>query len=144
MQTPNIKLYIGISFALIILFTLILVISFSKKSINNQRQVINNLPTPTSIESSQQSTINSNSISAEFTGVSEEVLPDQVVEASLQKKSLRQKTPLDFTTFTVDFDYSEDKFTVALKDPKDLSQKVFESWKTNNYPSLNSDQFLLK
>lgn len=147
MNNSNIKLYLGISFALIILFILILVLPFSKKSINNQQLPINNFPTPTSIETNQQSTINNQQLtieSADFTGVAEEELPPAVLDASLQKKDLRQKTPLDLSTFTIDFNYGEDKFIVTLKDPKDLAQKEFENWRTSNYPGLGTEQFIIK
>ncbi len=147
MPQQNIKVYLGISLALIILFILILVIPFSKKPINNQPSTINNFPTPTSIETNSTGltdSTDSTSVPADFTGVAEEELPKQVIDLAAQKKDLRQKTPLDLSTFTIDFDYSEDKFIITLKDPKDLSQKEFESWRTTNYPGLGPDQFLFR
>ena len=147
MPQQNIKVYLGISLALIILFILILVIPFSKKPINNQPSTINNFPTPTSIETNSTGltdSTDSTSVPADFTGVAEEELPKQVIDLAAQKKDLRQKTPLDLSTFIIDFDYGEDKFTVTLKDPKDVAKKDFESWRTQNYPLLGINQFLLK
>ena len=144
MDSQNIKVYLGISFALIILFILILIIPFSKKPSSSQ-QPTPYPPTPTSIETNPLINNQSpTSAPADFTGVAEEQLPPQVLDAALQKKDLRQKTPLDLSTFVIDFDYAEDKFTVTLKDPKDQAQKDFENWRTTNYPGLGAEQFLLK
>ena len=146
MDNSNIKLYLGISFALIVLFILILVIPFSKKTTNNNLQPTTSVPFPTSIETDSTDSTNStdSNVPADFTGVAEEELPAQVLDTSLQKKDLRLKTPLDLSTFIIDFDYSEDKFTITLKDPKDQAQREFESWRTANYPGLGAEQFLLK
>jgi len=149
MDSQNIKVYLGISFALIILFVLIIIIPFSKKSTNNGPQPTSSIPFPTTIETnpSQNNQVNNNLspiIQADFTGVAEEELPPQVLDAALQKKDLRQKTPLDLSTFVINFDYSEDKFVVTLKDPRDQSQKEFESWRLSNYPGLGSEQFTFR
>ncbi|MBI5123060.1 hypothetical protein HZA75_04345 [Candidatus Roizmanbacteria bacterium] len=145
MDNSNIKVYLGISFALIVLFILILIIPFSKKPSPFLQPTPYNPPTPTSIEinpliNSQSPT----SIPADFTGVAEEELSPEVLDVSQQKKDLRQKTPLDLSTFIIDFDYGEDKFVVTLKDPKDQAQREFENWRTVNYPGLGNDQFVLK
>ncbi len=147
MDNSNIKVYLGISFALIVLFILILIIPLSKKTTNNNLQpTISIIPTPTSVEINPL-TINNpspTSVPADFTGVAEEELPPQVLDTSLQKKDLRQKVPLDLSTFVIDFDYGEDKFIVTLKDPKDQAQREFEGWRVANYPGLSIEQFLLK
>lgn len=151
MQIPNIKIYIGISLALIFLFILILILPFSKKiSPQKTDTSSSNQPFPTSVETSSsnpsldQTSITPIVIPADFTGAAEEQLPKQALDLAVQKKDLRQKTPLDLPAFIIDFDYGEDKFIVTLKDPKDQSQKVFESWRISNYPGLSADQFLLK
>ncbi len=147
MDNSNIKVYLGISFALIVLFILILIIPLSKKTTNNNLQpTISIIPTPTSVEINPL-TINNpspTSVPADFTGVAEEELPPQVLDTSLQKKDLRQKVPLDLSTFVIDFDYGEDKFIVTLKDPKDQARREFESWRGVNYTGLGSEQFLIK
>ena len=148
MNTSNIKVYLVILFALIFLFILILVIPFSKK-ISPQKTTIpsSNQSFPTSVETNPSPDTNNQSlilVPADFTGVAEEELPAQVLDTSLQKKDLRQKTPLDLSTFAIDFDYSEDRFIITLKDPKDQAQREFESWRTSNYPGLSAEQFLLK
>jgi len=145
MNNPNIKIYLAISFALIVLFILILIVPFSKKTINNNPQPTISVPFPTSIETnSTGSTDDSTNIPVDFTGVAEEELPPEVLDTSLQKKDLRQKTPLDLSTFIIDFDYGEDKFVVSLYDPKDQAQREFENWRTINYPGLGAEQFVLK
>jgi len=149
-NNPNIKIYIAISGALIFLLILILIIPFSKKTTNqnNENGTTNstNQPFPTSIEvrPTTSSGEQTNSISADFTGAIEEPISQQITDLATQKKDLRQRSPLILTSFTIDFDYSEDKFNVTLKDPKDRSQKEFESWRTANYPGLGTEQFLLK
>lgn len=149
-NNPNIKIYIAISGALIFLLILILIIPFSKKntSQNNESGATNstNQPFPTSIEVRPTTSTGeqSNSISADFTGAIEEPIPQQITDLAGQKKDLRQKSPLILTSFTIDFDYSEDKFNVTLKDPKDQSRAEFEKWRLANYPGLVSNQFLLK
>lgn len=150
MDSQNVKVYLAISGALIVLFILIIIIPFSKKTANqnNENGTTNstNQPFPTSIEVRPTTSTGeqSNSISADFTGAIEEPIPQQITDRAAQKKDLRQKSPLILTSFTIDFDYSEDKFNVTLKDPKDQAQKEFESWRGANYPSLNAEQFILK
>jgi hypothetical protein len=146
MNNSNVKVYLAISGALIILFILVLVIPFTKRSVTNNQQSTNNFPTPTSVETNQPSVTNPTPITvpADFTGVAEEQLPKEIIDLAAQKKDLRQKVPLNLSAFTIDFDYGEDKFIVNLNEPKDQSQKEFENWRTSNYPALNTDQFLLK
>lgn len=149
MDSQNIKVYLAISGALIVLLILIIVIPFSsKKTTNNSLQPTTSPLFPTSIETnstdSTDSTKRLTPIPADFTGVLEEQIPQQIIDLATQKKDLRLKTPLSLSTFTIDFDYGEDKFTVTLKDPKDQSQKEFDSWRSANYPLLETVQFLLK
>jgi len=147
MDNSNIKVYLGISFALIVLLILIIVIPFSNKKTSTQNSTTNSTGQqifPTSVEVNPSINPGQNSIPADFTGVAEEELPPQVIDTSLQKKDLRQKTPLDLSTFKIDFDYGEDKFIVELRDPKDQAKTEFESWRTSSYPGLGSDQFLFK
>ena len=149
MDSQNIKVYLGISFALIILFILILVIPFSKKNPTENKGNTGsstNQPFPTSIDVYPTASSNKelNSVPADFTGVAEETIPQLIVDLSDQKKDLRQKVPLNLTAFLIDFDYNEDKFVVFLKDPKEQSQKEFESWRTSNYSGLSAEQFILK
>ncbi len=157
MDNSNIKIYLVISGALIVLFILILIVPFTKKSTKKNPQpttVFTPFPTSVTTNSGAATEQNNNqlpnisptpiSVPADFTGAAEEDLPAQELETAFQKKELREKTPLNLSTFVVDFDYGEDKFTVTLNDPKDLSQKEFESWRTNNYPRLSAEQFLLK
>ena len=150
MNNSNIKVYLGISFALIILFIFILIIPFSNKKISPQKTTTpsSNQPFPTSIETDSTDSTNSTNtltpIPADFTGVAEEELSKEIIDLAAQKKDLRQKVLLNLSTFTIDFDYGEDKFIVTLNEPKDQSQKEFESWRAANYPGLSTEQFLLR
>ena len=80
----------------------------------------------------------------EFTGVKEEPIPQEMVDFSKQKISLMQKLPLKTTDFAIDFDYDNDKFVVKLNPPKEESQKKFEDWLKNSYPSIPKDLFLFQ
>lgn len=149
MDSQNVKVYLAISGALIFLFILIIIIPFAKKPINNQQSIINNNPLPTSVEanptlSSQSDNANLVKVPASFTGAIDEPIPQGIVDLAAQKKDLQQKVPIDLSAFSIDFDYGEDKFVVSLKDPKDQSQKEFESWRASNYSALGADQFILK
>lgn len=149
MNNSNIKVYLGISFALIILFILVLIIPFTKKPMtqNNTTNSTGQQIFPTSVETNPSPvTVKPTPITvpAHFTGAIEETIPKQVIDLAAQKKDLLSKVPLSLTTFTIDFDYGTDKFVVALKDPKDQAQKEFESWRAANYPGLGAEQFLLK
>lgn len=149
MDNSNIKIYLAISGALVVLFILIILVPFSsKKTVDNGSSTTNRNPFPTSIETNSTNSTNSTKrlapIPADFTGALEEQIPQPIIDLATQKKDLRSKVPLSLSTFTIDFDYSEDKFTVALKDPKDQAQKEFEGWRAANYSLLINDQFLLK
>jgi hypothetical protein len=90
------------------------------------------------------STITPTPISPTFTGVKEEPIPQEMVDFSKQKLSLMQKLPLKTTDFAIDFDYDNDKFVVKLNPPKEESQKKFEDWLKNSYPSIPKDLFLFQ
>lgn len=153
MDSQNIKVYLAISGALIILFILIIIIPFSKKPLTtNNQPLVTDYPLPTTVQTNSTASTDSTDstdltpapIKASFTGAINEPVPQNIVDLSNQKKDLQQKLPLDLSTFTIDFDYSEDKFIVTLKDPRDQAQKEFENWRTGNYPGLSAEQFLLK
>ncbi len=141
MPTPNIKVYLAISGVILVLFLIVTFIPLGKKSTTNQEQ--NNFPTPTTVEINQsQDNEQTPTIEpVDFTGVAELEVPQETVNLSLQKQDLRSKVPLDLSTFTVDFDYNEDKFVVTLNDPKDQARSEFENWRNTNYPSLGNNQF---
>ena len=152
MDSQNIKVYLAVSAALIVLLVLIIIIPFSKKSsplTPNSLTPSPYSPFPTSIQTgSSPLTPNSltpnPSIPVAFTGALNEPIPQAIIDLSTQKKDLRSKVPLNLTTFSIDFDYGEDKFVVTLKDPKDQSQKEFEGWRTSNYSGLGVEQFLIR
>lgn len=147
MNNSNTKIYLAISGALIFLFILIIIIPFSKRtSTQNDQSSPTDQAFPTSVEINPTTSTGEqiNTVPADFTGAIEESIPQQIIDLAAQKKDLQQKTPLDLSTFTIDFDYNLDRFTVTLKDPKEQSQREFENWRTTNYAGLSSDQFLLK
>lgn len=149
MNISNIKIYIGVSLILIVILILIIIIPFSKKSNTQQSSsTANYFPTPTSVATSGQlgNLISPTPISipANFTGALDATLPPSIVNLSTQKQELRSKVPLNLRTFSVDFDYSQDKFTVTLTDPRDQAQANFDSWRVNNYSALGPDQFIIK
>jgi hypothetical protein len=101
-------------------------------------------PLPTSITPIIDQSITPNLTPIEFTGVKEEPIPQEMVDFSKQKLSLMQKLPLETTDFAIDFDYDNDKFVVTLNPPKEESQKKFEDWLKNSYPSIPKDLFLFQ
>ncbi|MEK7177407.1 MAG: hypothetical protein AAB705_01110 [Patescibacteria group bacterium] len=149
MDSQNIKIYLAISGALIVLLILIIVIPFTKqKPVTSPQQPVTNL-IPTTVQTgSTDSTDSTNStgltVPASFTGAIDEPISQNIIDLAAQKKDLQSKVPLSLSTFSIDFDYSQDKFVVTLKDPKDTAQKEFESWRTGNYPGLGSEQFLIR
>lgn len=142
METPNLKLYIGISAGLLLILIFIIIFPFGKKQTPNNLQPTIGFPTPTSVKinfptENQKLTITP----ADFTGVAEVTIPQPTIDAANLKRSLRQKMPLTLSTFSLDFNYGEDKFIVTLKDPKEAAKKEFESWRTANYPGIEMNQF---
>ena len=101
-------------------------------------------PIPTSITPIIDQSITPNLTPIEFTGVKEEPIPQEMVDFSRQKLSLMQKLPLKTTDFAIDFDYDNDKFVVKLNPPHEDSQKKFDDWLKNNYPSIPKDQFIFQ
>ena len=101
-------------------------------------------PLPTSITPIIDQSITPDLTPIEFTGVKEEPIPQEMVDFSKQKISLMQKLPLKTTDFAIDFDYDNDKFVVRLNPPYEDSQKKFDDWLKNNYPSIPKDQFIFQ
>jgi len=147
MNQPNIKLYIFLSGLLIVIFLVILILPLSKKQ--EKTDSVSSFATPTLAPYAlQEDSLNQETDvtiePAQFTGVSEETLPEDIAPFVGEKQSLRQKVPFDTGLFKIDFDYEQDKFTVILNDPKADNLKQFEEWKKNNYPNIPTDQFIFK
>ncbi len=146
MPQPNIKLFLVLSGILAVIFFIILIIPLSRKT-TVQQLPGGNLPTPTIVDAVPQGGIADISPTIQitgFTGVREEELSAEIVSQVNEKQSLRYETPLALSTFSIDFDYGEDKFIVVLNDPKNQSLSEFEDWKRNNYPAIPSDQFIFR
>lgn len=145
MDNSNIKVYLAISGALIFLLILIIIIPFSKKSPSSSLTPTPNSIQPTSVKTDSAGSISPSTVPvSDFTGAVDEPIPQTIIDRASQKKDLQSKVPLELSTFSIDFDYGEDKFIVTLKDPKDQAQKEFESWKNTNYPGLGNEQFLFR
>jgi hypothetical protein len=144
----------------IVLSILTLVIQNSKKTTNQtpSNPTPTYPPVPTTYQKSQtrltpmltsitpiiNQSITPNLTPIEFTGVKEEPIPQEMVDFSKQKLSLMKKLPLKTADFAIDFDYDNDKFVVKLNPPHEDSQKKFDDWLKNNYPSISKDQFIFQ
>ncbi len=81
---------------------------------------------------------------ADFTGAEAiQQLPDTVKNIGEQKTALRRLTPLTLSFGTVEFDYENDMFLVQLFDPREQSLNQFTSWRTQTYPALTEDKFIV-
>ncbi len=54
---------------------------------------------------------------------------------------LAQKVPLDFTDFTVGFNYAEDKFSILIF--SDSGMEKYAKWRKQEAPSLTDDLFIV-
>ena len=124
MHQPNIRLYLILSGILVVILVAVFIIPLGRRGVNQPPG--ETVPTPTSIATAPIDEPGSTVATVDFTGVAEEELPDNVAEQ----------------TFVIDFDYNQDKFTVALNEPKDQSRQEFNDWKNANYPAIPADQFI--
>jgi len=131
MPQPKIKLYILISGIIVVFLVIFFSLSLIKRTNTTTNEVPTSEPTPT-IE-----------IGA-FTGGLYATLPPEVAQLTKQKQDLRSKVPLTLSTFSIDFDYGEDKFVVTLNEPKDQARTEFENWRNSNYPALPLGEFIMK
>lgn len=51
------------------------------------------------------------------------------------------KIPLDFTDFTVGFDYTQDKFTILIFSEQGMQK--YTKWRKEEVPSMTDDQFIV-
>lgn len=135
------RIYLILSGVLVVLFLAFMFIPFGKKNSPDQSQVDTTYPTPTKVQAINPTVLPTIAI-APFTGVKDVSLPPALADEATQKKTLRDKTPIQLSTFSVSFDYSQDKFTVSLVSPKDQSLKEFQNWRQSNYPAIPLDQFV--
>ena len=147
-KQKQILLIISLVIILGILLLMILILQIKK---NNQKTGSGSttVPTPTSVENifkvpSASPGLSPTEIPATNTGVLNEQLPEEVQNLATQKKNLRSKLPINNSNFVIVFDYTEDKFIVKLKEPKDTNQTVFEKWLQENYPAIPIDRFIIK
>jgi len=139
---------------ILILFLLLLILVPSKNTKTQQTSITPSIiPSPTTI-------IANNYISPTNTATKPQLSPtllpviansgvlDQELTATEkklaeQKQALRKKIPLVDKDFKVTFDYSQDKFIVALNSPKESTKKTFTQWLEKNYPSIPIDRFII-
>lgn len=141
MPQPNMKIYIILSGILVVVFVALMFIPFSKNINSNQSQNNDSFPTPTRVQAINPTLLPTIATSS-FTGAKDVSLPPEVANEATQKKNLRDKTPIQFSTFSISFDYTQDKFIVSLVPPKDQSLKEFQNWRQSNYPGIPLDQFV--
>jgi hypothetical protein len=133
---------------LIVLFLLVVLFAMKKNPGTNTTPSSTTpfiSPTPYAIPSNPQSSLVSPSPIPvpSFTGVNEsQTFPADVQKTWTQKIALRDLTPLTFPFGVIDFDYSKDKFTLTLNEPKAQSKTLFTTWLQQTYPALTEDQFI--
>src|SRR3972149_6156128 len=144
LNPPNVKIFIALSAVLAVIFLCLFFMQLGGGKTGGPST--GNIPLPTGVDTDP---IVANATPTQippnpFTGVIEEELPENIANLATQKRDLRGKVPLELSTFSVDFDYGEDKFVVVLNTPKDQSLREFQNWRNTNYPSVTLDQFILK
>jgi len=141
MDNQNIKTYLIVAGIVVFIFLFLLIIPFSrlKKTTNNSDQDIT-IPTGVQIDNKGQNIESTTEIS-NFTGVAEEELPQPIYDAAIQKQTLRRLVPITLASFSINFDYGEDKFIISLSEPKDQSRQEFNKWRNDNYPAIEENQF---
>lgn len=141
-QQPNLKYYILISGVILIILVFLVSLPLFQNNVKNEP--INSFPAPTSIEVDRTTPIPPTIEIGAFTGGLFVTLEPQEAKFVNEKKDLRLKTPLTLSTFSIDFDYGEDRFTVTLNTPKDQSLNEFRDWLNKNYSNLPLGEFILK
>ena len=140
MLKSNLKLIIIAGIIFIIVITVIIVISFTKKStISTPNSPKQNVVSPT-----PNYQLPSPIPLLDFTGADHtQTLPPEIQSVGEQKTALRRLTPLFLDFAVVEFDYENDVFLVQLLDPIDVSRIQFSTWKTQTYPALLDNQFII-
>lgn len=122
-----------ISIFIFVIITLLLVNQTKPKQIVT--------PTPAqSINMPTRSQLSPTLVPPAFTGGNLD-LPKELMDLAGQKTDLRLKTPLQETSFSIDFDYDNDKFIVTIKEPKATNRVNFDEWLKKNYPAIPIDRF---
>ncbi|NMB84177.1 hypothetical protein GYA28_02705 [Candidatus Roizmanbacteria bacterium] len=146
MSKNNLKIYAAI-FGLIIVIVLIVLLSILRNHKDTSTSnSITPLPSPTSVNSvSQAASVTTTEVMPTgFTGVKEETIAPELLNETKQELNLKNKLPLENDGFTINFDYSQDKFIVNIASPKADNQTKFEQWLKANYSSLSMGRFILK
>jgi len=147
MPQPNIKLYILISGIIVVFLVIFFSLSLIKRTNTTTNEVPTSEPTPTTFETKENVPTSEPTPTIEigaFTGGLYATLPPEVAQLTKQKQDLRSKVPLTLSTFSIDFDYGEDKFVVTLNEQKDQARTEFENWRNSNYPALPLGEFIMK
>jgi hypothetical protein len=140
-QKPHILVYVGLILILVVLVILVSIISLPQSKKFNISPSIKPIPT---ISNHLQPIITITKpplLSPTGTGASEEI-PKAVEDAATQKQNLKKILPLQQANFKITFDYANDKFIVALTEPKNSSKLIFFAWLKNNYPLISISKFI--
>ncbi|MEO6508592.1 MAG: hypothetical protein ABIO02_01440 [Patescibacteria group bacterium] len=142
MRNPKIIL---ISFLLLVLLVLIIIAN----KLTKKNEISSGNPTPPLISITSYVTQPPNpnvpgEIMPTFTGARDVTFAQPTQQYIDKRGELRESVPLNGPTFSIDFNFREDKFTVTLKEPKNESQAAFNEWLKNNYPELPLEDFIVR
>lgn len=156
MEKPNIKLYLGIAAVIFVLVVVWVILISLKNNSGTPKKPSSSAPTPTLMpigdpdrdKTGKNTSQPSGNLSptlipvVPFTGVGEDQhISKEETSLAIQKQSLRKKTPLNETAFTISFDYAGDVFIVALNEPKETNKSAFIQWLNANYSLIPLDRF---
>jgi len=148
MPRPDYKLYIIPAVVVIILIIISVIVGVMKK-----KPVVYVTPTPGIATTprpqiTEVPSVNPTPVATlapqKQTGAMDEAPPQAELDLAAQKGALRRLCPVKQPSFSIDFDYTTDKFTVTLADPKIQGQDEFDSWLKSNYPAIPTDRFTFK
>jgi len=147
----NLKFYLIPVGILLILFIVILIIPFGSKKTDNTTS-----PTPSTLVPTKKAITplpSSGTIRVSptlvppqvFTGAAiDKPIPQTEADLGSQKTALRRKAPFALSFGTISFDYDNDRFALALSEPKDQSKTAFTTWLKQNYPAIPVEQFAIQ
>ncbi len=127
---------------LFVIYLTTILLSSRKNGVKNP--ILPFFPTPTLYALPPQKKISPSPtlIPPAFTGAdTNPEIPQEELNFSAQKYSLRRKTPLKAEGFGIFFDYSNDLFNVILEEPKETNQATFSAWLEKNYPLIPLNRF---
>lgn len=136
-------IYLGLLAILFVLIGIVVLLPLPNlRKTNNLKP--NPTPSPTPIEIKKLTpTAKLILVTPTGTGAKEDV-PKEVEDMAQQKQNLKKKLPLQLPDFTIEFDYTTDKFIVAFTGQNKDSLSIFKQWLKDSYPLLTTDKFSFK